>query len=66
MLVLQVFVDLHKIKRLNVAGSRESKDPGIYKWAVDFIEDAFFWYENHPHTLRGLAESKPEYEQSRK
>lgn len=62
---LQVFVELQKIKRLNVAGSRESKDPGIYKWTVDFLEDAFFWCENHPNTLRCIAEGRPGYEQSR-
>ena len=53
---LQRFVALHKIKRLNVAGSRESKNPGIYRWAVDVIEDAFFWSDNHPHTLGGPGE----------
>ena len=53
---LQQFVELHKIKRLNVAGSRESKDPGIHLWARGVIEDAFFWSENHPGMLGGPGE----------
>lgn len=39
---LQEFVEVHKIKRLNVAGSRESKSPGVYRWTMAVIEDAFF------------------------
>ena len=53
---LQRFVGLHNIKRLNVAGSRESKDPGIHLWAMGVIEDAFFWSENHPGMLGGPGE----------
>ena len=53
---LQRFIDLHRIKHLNVAGSRESKDPGIHIWVMGVIEDAFFWYENHPGMLGGPGE----------
>lgn len=53
---LQRFVELHKIKRLNVAGSRESNNPGIHRWAMDVIEDAFFWTDNHPNILGGPGE----------
>ncbi len=55
-LYLQRFAELHKIKRLNVAGSRQSKDPGIHLWTVGIIEDAFFWSENHPGMLGGPGE----------
>jgi hypothetical protein len=41
---------------LNVAGSRESEEPGIYRWVSDVVEDAFFWSENHPPQLGGPGE----------
>jgi len=53
---LQRFAESHKIKRLNVGGSRESKNPGIHLWAMGMIEDAFFWSENHPNMLGGPGE----------
>jgi hypothetical protein len=53
---LQKFVDEHKIKTLNVAGSRESKDPGIYEWVKRLLADAFFWHEQHPALLGGPGE----------
>ena len=40
---LQMFVQEHGIKVLNVAGSRESKEPGIWQWVNQIVEDAFFW-----------------------
>lgn len=40
---LQRFVAEHGIKVLNVAGSRESKEPGLHQWVIDVIEDAFFF-----------------------
>ena len=55
-LQLQEFVKLNGIKRLNVAGSRESKEPGIHGWVMQVIEDAFFWSENHPGVLGGPGE----------
>jgi hypothetical protein len=55
-LELQEFVREHGIKHLNVAGSRESKDPGIYRWVMGALEDAFFWSENHQSMLGGPGE----------
>jgi hypothetical protein len=53
---LQRFVKQHGIRHLNVAGSRESKDPGIYLWMMQMLEDAFFWSESHPGMLGGPGE----------
>lgn len=39
---LQHFVKEHGIKTLNVAGSRESKEPGIHDWVMQVLEDVFF------------------------
>lgn len=39
---LRDFVARHAIRRLNVAGSRESKEPGIYEWTLHLICRAFF------------------------
>ena len=47
--LLQQFVARHRISILNIAGSRESKEPGIYRWVTDVIEDAFF--QNRPGVL---------------
>jgi hypothetical protein len=53
---LQQFVEEHRIGTLNVAGSRESKEPGINRWVSQVLEDAFFWSENHPGILCGPGE----------
>jgi hypothetical protein len=53
---LQEFVKEHGLKVLNVAGSRESKEPGIHDWVSGVLEDAFFWSENHPSVLDGPGE----------
>ncbi len=53
---LQRFVREHGIKRLNVAGSRETKEPGIHLWVMGVIDDAFFYGENRPGTLGGPGE----------
>ena len=50
------FVKDHDIGILNVAGPRESKEPGIWKWAYQVIEDAFFWGAAHPGMLGGPGE----------
>jgi hypothetical protein len=55
-LTLQRFVDEHGITKLNVAGSRESKEPGIHDWVMQVLEDAFFWGENHPGMIGGPCE----------
>ena len=40
--VLKQFVAEHGVKILNVAGSRESKEPGIHEWVMQVLEDSFF------------------------
>jgi len=55
-LPLRQFVEEHGIKRLNVAGSRESTAPGIHRWVMQVLEDAFFWTENHPGLMGGPGE----------
>lgn len=55
-LLLQRFADENKIETLNVAGSRESKEPGIYRWVMKVLDDAIFWSVNHPNTLGGPGE----------
>ena len=53
---LQRFVEEHEIGILNVAGSRESKEPGIHRWVMSVLEDALFWNENHPGMIGGPGE----------
>ena len=48
---LQKFVEENGVTRLNVAGSRKSAEPGIYRWVYDVIEDAFLWGIRNPVTL---------------
>ena len=55
-LALREFVTRQGVKALNVAGLRESKDPGIYVWVMQVLEDAFFWAENHPGMIGGPGE----------
>ena len=50
-LLLQRFVEQQVIRILNVAGSRESKEPGIYLWVAGVIEDALFRNQNRPGAL---------------
>lgn len=50
------FVEEHGISVLNVAGSRESKEPGLHRWVMSVIEEAFFWGENHTSMLGGPDE----------
>lgn len=50
------FVQEHGIRRLNVAGSRESKEPGIYRWSIGLLEEVFFWGISHPNYLGGPGE----------
>jgi len=45
------FVAEQKIKVLNVAGPRESKEPGVGLWGYQVLEDAFFWGKAHPSML---------------
>jgi hypothetical protein len=50
---LQRFVKRHGIRVLNVAGSSESKEPGIWLWTFETLEAAFFWDKAHPNTFGG-------------
>ncbi len=52
----QRFVSEHGIKRLNVAGSRGSKEPDLHRWVMKVLEDAFFWSEVHGCQLGGPGE----------
>jgi hypothetical protein len=36
------FIEEHAIARLNVAGSRESKEPGIQEWVATILTHALF------------------------
>jgi len=47
-LLLHRFIAQHGIRTLNAAGSRESKEPGIYLWVTDVLENAFFGRQNRP------------------
>ncbi len=50
------FVAEHDIRVLNVSGSRESKEPRVYRWVTQVLEDAFFWAEDPPDMLGGPGE----------
>ena len=53
---LQEFLTRHQIRVLNVAGSRESKAPGIRSWTASVLEETLFWSLNHPGELGGPGE----------
>ena len=53
---LRRFVQEHGIKTLNVAGSRESEEPGIGQCVYQVIEDAFFRDLAHPGMIGGPGE----------
>ncbi|MCX6972187.1 MAG: putative molybdenum carrier protein [Verrucomicrobia bacterium] len=55
-LSLQRFVAEHGIRRLNIAGSRDSKEPGVWKWTYQLIEEAFFWHSVHGALIGGPGE----------
>ena len=41
-LILQRFVEEHGVQVLNVAGTRGSKEPDVWKFAYETLENAFF------------------------
>lgn len=41
-LKLRKFIADHRIETLNVAGSRESKEPGIHDWVMQVLEEVVF------------------------
>jgi hypothetical protein len=47
-LQLREFIEQQGIKRLNVAGSRESKEPGIHDWVMRVLDGAIFSSEKQP------------------
>lgn len=53
---VQEFIKAHGIKLLNIAGSRESKEPGINEWVKGVLDRALFWSESHPDMLGGPGE----------
>jgi len=53
---LKKFVGDHAIKVLNVAGSRESEEPGLWRWVYGVLENAFFWHHAHPGMIGGPGE----------
>lgn len=50
---LLAFLREHRIRHLNVAGSRASREPGLYEWACAVLEQALFPAE--PDRLVGTA-----------
>lgn len=50
------FVSEHEIETLNVAGSRESKEPGLHEWVKKVLTNALFWSQAHPGMLGGPGE----------
>ncbi len=54
--LIQEFIKEHDIKLLNIAGSRESKEPGINEWAKSILDRALFWSKSNPNMLGGPGE----------
>ena len=50
------FIAKHTVKALNIAGSRESKEPGIHQWVMKVLNEALFWSDDHPGILGGPGE----------
>lgn len=55
-LVLQRFVAQNSVRVLNVAGTRGSKEPDVWRFAYETLEAAFFWDKAHPGILGGPGE----------
>lgn len=54
--VLQQFAEANNVAVLNVAGSRASKEPELWKWTFETLEAAFFWDKAHTGILGGHGE----------
>jgi hypothetical protein len=54
--LLQRFVAEHKIRTLNVAGTRASKEPDVWRFTFETLEAAFFRHLTHPNLLGGPGE----------
>jgi hypothetical protein len=55
-LILQRFVEENSIRELNIAGTRASKEPQVWRFAYETLEAAFFWEQAHPGRLGGPGE----------
>ena len=55
-LILQRFVEENSVQVLNVAGTRGSKEPDVWRFAYETLEAAFFWDKVHPGILGGPGE----------
>jgi hypothetical protein len=54
--LLQQFVEENSVQVLNVAGTRGSKEPDVWRFAYETLEAAFFWDKAHPGLLGGPGE----------
>ncbi len=52
-LILQRFVVENGVRILNVAGTRGSEEPDVWRFAYETLEAAFFWEQAHPGLLGG-------------
>jgi hypothetical protein len=55
-LVLQRFVQKHNARILNVAGTRASKEPEVWRFAYETLGATFFWSQANPSILSGPGE----------
>jgi hypothetical protein len=55
-LMLQRFVEENGVQVLNVAGTRGSKEPDVWKFAYETLEAAFFWEQANRGVLGGPGE----------
>jgi hypothetical protein len=55
-LMLLRFVEENGLQVLNVAGTRGSKEPDVWRFAYETLEAAFFYGKMHPNTLGGPGE----------
>lgn len=55
-LLLQQFVEDNGVRILNVAGTRGSKEPDVWRFAYENLEAAFFFDKAHPGVLGGPGE----------
>ena len=55
-LILQRFIQENGVRVLNVAGTRASKEPEVWRFAYETLEAAFFWDKANPGILGGPGE----------
>ncbi len=54
--LIQAFINDLGLKQLNIAGSRESKEPGIGAWVKTILYKSLLWSAKHPNILGGPGE----------